>query len=174
MKRFVLFFVAGVFLALVQTTFLCSIFPSTPRPNLILIVMVYLATSVDAGWALLWTASLGLVFDVFSGGPFGLFVFVFLAVHVLIKGVGRVLLLKHPVFLAGTVLLAHFLQTASLAAILAVLGLPFPEELSRAEIIPLFVGLFAVALISLPSFVLLQRIDSPPALPRLDRGSMDV
>jgi len=168
MKKFVLFFVAGIFLALVQTTFLCSFFPSTPRPNLILIVMVYLATSVDAGWALLWTASLGLVFDVLSGGPFGLFVFVFLAVHVSIKGVSRVLLLKHPVFLAGAVLLAHALQAAFLAAILAVLGLPFPEDLSHNEIIPLLVGLLAVALISLPFFVLLQRTDSPPALPRLD------
>jgi rod shape-determining protein MreD len=166
MKRPVAFFLFGVFLVLFQASFLPHLFPLAPRPNLALIILVYLAAGVDALWALLWAAFTGLVFDVLSGGPFGLFSFQFLALYIIIKGASKVLVLRHPAFRAGTVFLAHLLQAFLFATILAFLGLPFPAEIFQVG--QLLFCSFLVAFTGLPLFILLERIDRPPLLAGLD------
>jgi rod shape-determining protein MreD len=166
MKRSLVFFAFGILLVLFQASFLSRLFPLAPRPNLVLIVLVYLSTSGGLIWPPLWAAGMGLFFDVLSGGPCGLFIFVFLVLYMIMRGVCRVFLLEHPIFLAGAVLLAHFLQAIILLIVLSFLGLPFPGEPSQA--IQFFLSSLIAALLSLPFFVLIERIDFLPALPPLD------
>jgi rod shape-determining protein MreD len=163
MKKPFVFFVWGIFFILLQTSLFSRLFPLIPRPNLVLIILVCLSTSSDSWWTPVWVAIMGLFFDVLSGGPIGLFCLIFLVIHVIIKGVGRVVLLGHPVFQAGAVLFAHLLQALLLFTILALLGLPFPGDPSQANQI-LFSSIVG-SLISLPFFVLFERIGYPPALP---------
>jgi rod shape-determining protein MreD len=166
MKRSVAFFIFGVFFLLFQVSFLSHLVPFVPRPNLVLIILVYLAVGSDSIWALSWTACMGFLFDVLSGGPFGLFSFEFLVLHIVIRGVSRALVLQRPAFQAGVVLLSHFLQTLFFATILALLGLPFPGEIFQAG--QLLLSSLIAAFLGLPLFVLLERIDHPPVLIRLD------
>lgn len=165
MKRSVVFLVLGILLVLFQASFLSLLLPFAPRPNFILVVLVYLSIKEEGGWVPLWAACVGLFFDTLSGGPFGLFFFIFVALYIIIKGISKALLLRHPAFQVGVVLLAHLLQGALLITILTLLGLPFPGEPSQA--IPFSICSLFGALISLPFFVLLEKIDHPAGLPRL-------
>lgn len=166
MKRVFAFFVFGVFLLFFQVVLMPRLFPFVPRPNLVLIILVYLAIGSNSLWSLAWTACMGLIYDVFSGGPFGLFCFEFLVLHAVIKGAGGALVLRHPTFQAGIVLLSHFLQTLLFTIMLALLGLPFPAEIFQAG--QFFAGSLTAVLLSLPLFILLERIDRPPEIVRLD------
>jgi rod shape-determining protein MreD len=166
MKRIASFFILGVFLLLFQVSLLPHLFPFTPRPNLILIVLVYLALGNNPLLALFWTASIGLLYDALSGGPFGLFSLEFLALHVVLKRASRALVLRHPVFRAGIVLLSHFLLILFFAAILVLLSLPLPVAAFQSG--QILLGSLTAGLLSLPLFVLLERFDRPEELVPLD------
>jgi rod shape-determining protein MreD len=166
MKKFFVFLVLGIFLVLFQSSFLPRLFPLVLRPNLLLIVLVYLSMSGGSVWHTFWAACMGLFFDTLSGGPFGLFFFIFVALYAILKGVNKLLLLKSPVFQAGAVLLAHFLQGVLLITILVLLGLPFPGESSYFG--QLLVCSLIGAFLSPPFFGLFERIDCLPGLSGFD------
>ena len=166
MKKIFLFFGLGILLVVFQASLLARLFPFIPRPNLLLIVLVYLSQCEDAFWIPLWVAGVGLFFDALSGGPFGLFTLVFVAVYVVMRGAAKAFLLVRPSFRAGAVLAAHLLQGGFLLGILSFLGFPFPGDYSR--LIQFIVCSLIGSLLSLPLFVILERIEYAAAVPRPD------
>lgn len=85
MRRFFLFFVYGVVVAVLETTVLSN-FPTTlVRFDLILYAVVALALAEDQRGAVVIVAMLGAFMDSVSSGPFGLTIFSSLAVYGFIR-----------------------------------------------------------------------------------------
>ena len=74
MKGFFLFLFSGVFFALLQSSVLPLFFPPDLRPNLILILILYLGLSENLPRALIAGLLLGAIQDSFCGPSLGLYV----------------------------------------------------------------------------------------------------
>jgi rod shape-determining protein MreD len=116
----VLFFslLCGLVFMLLQTTIFPRFLPPELRPNLLLILVIYLALSESFLRAAFLTLLLGALQDVFCGSTLGLYVTVQLAVFLLIRLFSGRLNVESRLLLLGLVGAGTILQTFLLGFLL--------------------------------------------------------
>lgn len=143
-----LFLVAAVVL---QTSVLPFFVASPFKPDLLLIVMVYLAlrSPITSGVLLAWT--LGLIKDVFSGLYLGLNAFSFLLIFLVIKNISDLLYAESGELFVVTVSAATLAcVTVDLLLMLMLTSTPGISYSITASLLPhLFANAFAASLVTL-------------------------
>jgi len=84
-KRFLLYLLAGLFCALLQSSVFPLFLAVGLRPNLLLILILYLGLSENLSRAVIVTLLLGGIQDSFSGTSLGLYISVNLAILLLVR-----------------------------------------------------------------------------------------
>lgn len=162
MFRFLIFLLSALLLTIFQSTLVSLIFPSYLKPDLMLILVVFLGVSFPLLPGAFLVLFCGLLYDTFSGGPLGLFSFVYLFIFFSLKLLARVLILGRtiPFRMALTAGLMG-VQILLLVLLPASLGKASQVSFPRAEwILP---QVLLTCLASWPLFHLFRRVDTPPA-----------
>ncbi len=159
--RFFILLLSAYFAALFQSAVIGEIFPDLIKPDLMLIFIVYLGFMAPpiAGAAL--TLFCGLLYDSYSGSPFGLFMFSDLAVFFLLKLLAKFLILGEALSLR---LILVILAAVTQAFLL--IFLPFALEISESFDLPTmneFVApILMTCLVGWPLFHLFKKLDPLP------------
>jgi len=108
-RAFILYLFIGMFCVLLQSSFFPVLLPAGLRPNLLLILVLYLGLSEGLGRAILVTLLLGGIQDSFSGTSLGLYTSVNLTIVLLVRLLSEQLNAESPPLLllliaGGTVL----------------------------------------------------------------------
>lgn len=156
MKRFVYILAFSLILLIFQTAIFSRIFIYTPRPNIFLILLVYMAIENNAVFPLFWVVIMGLFTDFLSGGPIGLFSFQYLIIYLIIKTICKFLTLKLIVLRTLSVFGAHLLQIIIFISTINFLSISINQN--ALEIGYLFLGAFGAAFLSLLFYPLLDKI----------------
>lgn len=117
MIKFFLTFIVIYFLAICQSAVVSEIFPSFLKPDLMLILVTYLAIHNPLWPGIIKTLASGLFYDSLSGSPFGLFSIIYLSIFFLVKLLEKVLILGETKMVQMSFL--------GLALIFQYLSLPF-------------------------------------------------
>ena len=118
---------AGV--VLLQTTLVPHLSMGGVKPDLMLMVVVSWSLLRGAKAGIAWGAAGGLVLDLLSGGPFGIFTLTLILVGFL-TGVGEIHIVRANVLLpAMTILFATLIYTLLPLLMLQILGWPIPWEI---------------------------------------------
>lgn len=99
MLRFSILLCTAYLLALFQSTVIYALFPAFMKPDLILILIIYLGISPGLITGGILVFFCGLLSDTFSGSPFGLFLFSYLSFFFFIKLLGKFLILGETITL---------------------------------------------------------------------------
>ncbi len=108
----------GLIFMLLQTTIFPRFLPPEMRPNLLLILVIYLGLSESFLRAVFLTLLLGALQDVFCGSTFGLYVTVQLTVFLLIRLFSERLNVESRPLLLGLICAGTMLQTFLLGFLL--------------------------------------------------------
>lgn len=120
MKLFLLFFLAGIVLVLLQTT-LFHLLPIGPVvPDLILVLCVYLGLHHPSVGGVLGSFLLGYSIDVVSSPILGFNAFAMTLVYLAVYLCARSIWLHHPMVSSVVVLIAALVKGASMVAIWAI------------------------------------------------------
>ncbi len=139
MKKFVLFLLVGIFFALVQSGVLPLFLSPNWRPNLILILILYLGLSENLFRALIAGLLLGAIQDSFCGPDLGLYISVYLIIILVTRLISDQLNVESPplllLLIAGGTLLQNALigfyltVFANAAPVLHILLPAIPQQL---------------------------------------------
>jgi len=99
MYRFLTPVLLAYFLALLQSTVISEFFPSFLKPDLMIIFITYLGTSPSLFFGASLAFFCGVLYDTFTGSPFGLFSLIYLNLFFLIKFLGKILLLGETILM---------------------------------------------------------------------------
>ena len=148
MKRFLLYLSIGIFFVLLQSSILPLLLPTGWRPNLLLILILYLGLSENFSRAVIVTLLLGGLQDSFSGTSLGLYVTVDLAVLLLVRLLSEHLNAESPalilLLISGGTLVQNLLVGfclmvfADAGPILAILLPSLPQQLLANLLAALF------------------------------------
>ena len=140
MEGFFLFLLTGILFALLQSSVLPLFFSPSWRPNLILILILYLGLSEHLSRALIAGLLLGAIQDSFCGATLGLYLSVYLIIILLTRLLSEQLNVESPplliLLIAGGTLLQNvlvgfyltvFAETAP--SVLHILVSGFPQQL---------------------------------------------
>lgn len=139
MKVLLFSFCCGLIFMLLQTTLFAAVLPPELRPNLLLILVVYLSLNESFLRAILLATILGALEDVFSGMTLGLYAITQMMVFVLVRLFASrlniesrrlLLVLLSAGTLTQTIVIALLLQLfADAGAVLNILILSVPSQL---------------------------------------------
>lgn len=156
MKRFILYLLLGIFFAFLQSSVFPLFLPPNWRPNLILILVLYLGLSEELLCAILSGLVLGAIQDSFCGHSLGLYVSVYLVILLVTRLLSEQLNVESPPLLLLLIAAGTLVQTLLLAAFLTILAETAPVLHILLPAIPqqllgnlLFAGMF---------FFLLQKV----------------
>jgi len=143
--RFSIFLLIAFLSGILQSTLVSLIFPSFLKPDIMIVLVIFLGTS----FPLLPGASLvffcGLLYDTFSGGVLGLFAFVYLFIYFSLKLLAKFLILgETPPFRIILVAVVMILQGLLLI------------------FLPPAMSIGTLSHLSWPLFQLFRRLDLPP------------
>ncbi len=135
------------FLAIGQSALMSEIFSNYLKPDLMLILIVYLGLYNAPLPGAIKILAGGLFYDSLSGGPFGLFSTIYLAIFFLIKLAEKVLILGETKIMQMSLLgLASIFQYLSLPFLLFALGIWESYSLPRIKwLVPQMVMTWAFA-----------------------------
>jgi rod shape-determining protein MreD len=160
--RFFIFLLTAFLLALVQSTLISLIFPSYLKPDLMILLVIFLGISFPPLPGAFLVLFCGLLYDTFSGGSLGLFAFVYLCIFFSLKVLAKILIL-------GGTLIFRVILVAVLISLQAILLTSLPLILGIASHLawPPLIWFLAQMLITCaaiwPLFHLFRRVDIPPA-----------
>jgi len=151
-------------LTLLQSAMTSAIFPNFMKPDLILIFITYLGTSLPLMPGSILTLFCGLLYDTFSGSPFGLFLFIHLSIFFLIKLLAKFLIMGETItFRTTLVALSMGVQSLLLIFLPPALGIHKNWSLpSPGWILP---QVLITCALCWPFFYLFKKLD---ALPRVE------
>lgn len=134
MRSLFLHLLCGLFFMLLQTTFFPRFLPPETRPDLLLLLVIYLGLSESFLRAAFLTMLLGALQDVFSGTTLGLYATAQLTIFLLVRLFSDHLNVESRPLLLGLVGVGTVLQTLLLAFLLTifaeagpVLGILLPD-----------------------------------------------
>lgn len=163
MVRLLILLAIAYLLALLQSTMASAIFPNFMKPDLILIFITYVGTSLPLMPGSILTLFCGLLYDTFSGSPFGLFLFAHLSVFFLIRLLAKFLIMGETItFRTTLVALAMGVQSLLLIFLPAALGLHNDWALpSPGWILP---QVLITCAFGWPFFYLFKKLDTLPRM----------
>ena len=169
MLRLFIFLLTAFLLTLVQSTLISLVFPSYLKPDLMILLVIFLGISFPPLPGAFLVLFCGLLYDTFSGGSLGLFAFVYLFIFFSLKVLAKVLIL-------GETLIFRVILVAVLMGLQAILLMSLPLILGIAPHLPWrppSIWFLAQVLITCaaiwPLFHLFRRVDIPPAEESLPR-----
>ena len=170
MVRTLIFLLTAFLLAIFQSTLVSRVFPAYLKPDLMIILVIFLGVSFPSLPGAFLVLFCGLLYDAFSGGPLGLFSFVYLFIFFSLKLLARVLII-------GESFPFRMILTGGLMTVQIALLLLLPPALGRGGqftwppagwVLP---QVLLTCLASWPLFYLLRKVDSPPAQESSSSGS---
>jgi len=160
--RFLIFLLCAFLLAIFQSTLISLIFPSFMKPDLMIVLVIFLGISFPLLPGAFLVLFCGLLYDTFSGGTLGLFAFVYLCIYFGLKLLAKFLIVGERVSLR--IILVGVLmgvQTLLLILLPPALGIVGRFSWPRAGwVLP---QVLSTCLVSWPLFSLFRRVDIPPA-----------
>ena len=162
MLRLFIFLLTAFLLTLVQSTLISLVFPSYLKPDLMILLVIFLGISFPLLPGAFLVLFCGLLYDTFSGGSLGLFAFVYLCIFFSLKVLAKILILgETPIFRIILVAVLMSLQSILLMVLPLILGIA-PHLACPPSIWVLPQMLITCAAIW-PLFRLFRRVDIPPA-----------
>ena len=162
MFRFLIFLLCSLLLAIFQSTLVSLIFPAYLKPDLMFILVIFLGVSFPLLSGAFLVLFCGLLYDTFSGGPLGLFSFVYLFIFFSLKLLARILIL-------GETISFRIILTGGLMGVQILLLILLPSLLGRVSQVSLppagwvLPQVLFTCLASWPLFLLFRKVDTPPA-----------
>lgn len=124
MVRLIWVFLFTYILLIIQSTIITEVFPLFMKPDLMLLWVIYLSVTIPLFPGLFFVAWGGFLYDTFSGSPFGLFLFLYLGIFLLIKLMGRFLIMGESTrFRSSLVAMGVAFQALGIVFLLWVLGI---------------------------------------------------
>lgn len=161
MIRFLVGFLTGFFITIVQTTITGWFFPPSWKPDLMILFVIYLGLSFPLYSGAFLVAFCGFFYDTFSGSPWGLFLFVYLSLFFFLRLLAKILILgETPALRIGLISLSILLQALLLIFLPWILGIS--GNLSGARILWIPPTILTTSLLCWPSFYLFKKLDIPP------------
>jgi rod shape-determining protein MreD len=161
-SRFLIFLLCAFFLAIFQSTLISLVFPSFLKPDLMIVLVIFLGITFPLLPGAFLVLFCGLLYDTFSGGTLGLFAFVYLCIYFGLKVLAKFLILGETIsfriILVGVLM---GVQTLLLILLPPALGIIGRFSWPRAGWVLPQVAL--TCLVSWPLFSLFRRVDVPPA-----------
>jgi len=160
--RFFIFLLTAFLLALLESTLVSLIFPSYLKPDLMILLVVFLGISFPLLPGALLVFFCGLLYDTFSGGPLGLFAFVYLCIFFSLKVLAKILILGETL-LFRIILVAVLMSLQSVLLMVLPMFLGIASHLARAPSIWVLPQMLITCAAIWPFFYLFRRVDIPPA-----------
>ena len=161
MIRFLVGFLTGFFITIVQTTITGWFFPPSWKPDLMILFVIYVGLSFPLYSGAFLVAFCGFLYDTFSGSPWGLFLFVYLSLFFFLRLLAKILILgETPALRIGLVSLSILLQALLLIFLPWILGIS--GNLSGARLLWIPPTIVTTSLLCWPSFYLFKKLDIPP------------
>jgi cell shape-determining protein MreD len=162
MSRFLIFLLCAFLLVIIQSTLISLIFPSFLRPDLMVVLVIFLGISFPLFSGAVLVFSCGLLYDTFSGGTLGFFAFVYLCLYFGLRLLAKFLILGGTIYfriiLVGVLMGVQTLLLVLLPPALGIIGrFPWPPA---GWVLP---QILVTCLVSWPLFGLFRRVDIPPA-----------
>jgi rod shape-determining protein MreD len=161
MIRFLVGFLTGFFITIVQTTITSWFFPPSWKPDLMILFVIYLGLFFPLFSGAFLVALCGFLTDTFSGSPWGLYLFVYLSLFFFLRLLAKILILGETqslriVLISLSILLQAFLQIF----LPRVLGMS--ENLGGTRILWIPSTIVTTSLCGWPLFYLFKKLDIPP------------
>jgi cell shape-determining protein MreD len=162
MSRFLIFLLCAVLLVVFQSTLISLIFPSFLKPDLMVVLVIFLGISFPLFSGAVLVLSCGLLYDTFSGGPLGFFALVYLCLYFGLRLLAKFLILGRTIYfriiLVGVLMGVQTLLLILLPPALGIIGrFSWPRA---GWVLP---QVLVTCLVSWPLFSLFRRVDIPPA-----------
>lgn len=149
------FIILSAFLLIIQTT----VFVRTPQwlgnPDLLFLLVLFVATKIDNYRGIILTMIFGLMMDTFSGFVPGLFPAVYLGLFVTIKYVSRHIIIDEPTHQPPLAAACYLTSSGAIYLYMAIFN-PGTDIFWAWR--DLLLQMFILAILSLPSFQLLNRL----------------
>jgi rod shape-determining protein MreD len=95
--RFLIFLLSAFLLGVLQSTLISLIFPSYLKPDLMILLVIFLGVSFPLLPGTFLVLFCGLLYDTFSGGVLGLFAFIYLTIFFSLKLLAKFLILGETI-----------------------------------------------------------------------------
>ncbi len=113
MTRFLIFLLSAFLLGVLQSTLISLIFPSYLKPDLMILLVIFLGVSFPLLSGAFLVLFCGLLYDTFSGEVLGLFAFIYLTIFFSLKLLAKFLILGETItfriILAGALMFVQAL-----------------------------------------------------------------
>lgn len=149
------FIILGAFLLVIQTTIFVQIPHWLGNPDLLFLLVLFMATRIDTYRGIILTMLFGMMMDIFAGFVPGLFPAVYLGLFVTIKYISRHIIVDEPIHQPP---LAATCYLASSGAIYLYMAIFYPETNIFWSWRDLLLQMFILTILSLPFFQLLNRL----------------
>ena len=114
MRRVVTYFVIGLFFMLFQTVLFPKVFPIYLKPDLLLVLVVYLGVNERFGPGGVLAYTFGCLLDVFAGSHFGMYGMTFLVIFFSVRGAVSFFNAENPLLLVFMVFCGTLIEAAML------------------------------------------------------------
>ena len=163
MIRFSIFLLSAFLLGVLQSTLISLIFPSYLKPDLMIILVIFLGASFPLLSGAFLVLFCGLLYDAFSGGVLGLFAFVYLSIYFSLKILAKFLILGETLtFRVVLVAVLMILQGLLLIFLPPAMGMGIVSHLSWPLLGWILPQVLVTCVASWPLFQLFRRLDLPP------------
>jgi rod shape-determining protein MreD len=160
--RFFIFLLTAFLLTLLESTLVSLIFPSYLKPDLMILLVIFLGISFPLLPGALLVFFCGLLYDAFSGGPLGLFAFVYLCIFFSLKVLAKILILGETLVFR-VILVAVLMSLQSILLMFIPLSLGIATHLAWPPSIWILPQMLITCAAIWPIFHLFRRVDIPPA-----------
>jgi rod shape-determining protein MreD len=160
--RFLIFLLSAFLLGVLQSTLVSLVFPAYLKPDLMIILIVFLGLSFPLLPGAFLALFCGLLYDTFSGQVLGLFSFIYLTIFFSLKVLQKFLILGEtlPLRIVLVAALMGFQLFLLIFLPLTVAGASQPSWPLPGWILPQVLTTCAACW---PLFYLFRRLDIPPA-----------
>lgn len=162
MSRFFIFLLCAFLLTIFQSTLVSLIFPSFLKPDLMIVLVVFLGIYFPLLPGAFLVLFCGLLYDTFSGGTLGLFSLVYLCIYFGLKLLAKFLILGETISFR-TILVGSLMGVQTLLLVLLPPALGMTGRLSWPRADWVLPQILLTCLFSWPLFTLFRRVDIPPA-----------
>ena len=143
------FFLLGTLLLTLQTTLLHLLPEWVGRPNLIFLLVVYLAVHMDLYKGAVLALLFGLIMDIFSGIFLGLHPVIYLLLFFSLKGLSRHLAIMEPLHQVPMVAVSYLFSTSGIFIFTTILAPENPLEWAWGTVL---LELLILCVICIPCF----------------------
>lgn len=151
------FIILGAFLLVLQTTIFVRIPHWLGNPDLLFLLVLFIATKVDNYRGIILTMIFGLMMDIFSGFVPGLFPAVYLGLFVTIKYISRSVIVDEPIHQPPLAAACYLSCSGAIYLYMTIFNPGTDIFWSWRD---LLLQMFILAILALPSFHLLGRLAS--------------